>query len=614
MDVKRRRRDGQAIPPSDSSGDASGTPPTGEALSAGEAIAASLADTESAASSPPETATAETQSQRRRVVKSATIISLGTLLGSVMGFVRSETINVLFYGDASGAFTLALRPIQQVSDLLVGGSVSGALIPTFVDYSEADRRDELRQIYSTVANLVAIVMLAACAVVVFAAPFFVPLETQKFSPEAQRLTVRLVQFAALSLLGLGLYLVGSALLYAMKEVVYPAFAPALYHAGVIAGGVLILLFALHNAGVPLSAALHASGQETGLIRMARFAGAKGLAIGAAVGAFAEFLLLAPALRRILGHWRPVLHLRHPAVRHILRLYAPLATGLIVSVIVQNIDVALTGLTPGGAPENATSIASAVLLIQFPVGLVSSALSLAVFPLLVPAATAGDMASFKRTLRLGFRLGLLLMIPATVGLLALASPIMVLLFQHGLCGQGCTYRNVLALQTMAGQLPFLVLDQLLIFAYYARKNTVTPTIVGIVGAGIFVLVAAPLAPHIGLPGITWANAVQNSAHAVILFVLLTLAIGDLGMRDLLSGGGRILLAGAGMAAVCVGALRILPHLGQHVFRLDSSLGALLLLVVSGGLGLLVYFALVAALRVEELRTLGAVVRARLRGRR
>ena len=322
----------------------------------------------------------------------------------------------------------------------------------------------------------------------------------------------------------------------------------------------------------------------------------------------------PAIRRILGHWRPALHLRHPAVRHILRLYAPLATGLIVSVIVQNIDVALTGLTPGGAPENATSIASAVLLIQFPVGLVSSALSLAVFPLLVPAATAGDMESFKRTLRTGFRLGLLLMIPAMVGLLALATPIMTLLFQHGLCGHGCTYRNVLALQTMAGQLPFLVLDQLLIFAYYARKNTITPTIVGVIGAGIFVAVAAPLAPTIGLPGITWANAVQNSAHAVILFVLLTLAIGDLGMRDLINGGGRILLAGAGMFTVCLLSLRLLPHLSHHLFRLDSSLGALLILVVSGALGAIAYFALVAVLRVEELRTLGGVVRAKLRGRR
>lgn len=559
-------------------------------------------------------AEAQTQTQSRRVVKSATIISLGTLLGSVMGFVRSEVVNALFYGDASGAFTLALRPIQQVSDLLVGGSVSGALIPTFVDYSDQERREELRQIYSTVANLVALVMLAACAAVVFAAPYFVPLETSKFSPDAQRLTVRLVQLAALSLLGLGLYLVGSALLYAMKEVVYPAFAPALYHAGVIVGGVLILLFALHQAGLPLGTALHSSGQDTALVRMARFTGAKGLAIGASIGAFAEFVLLLPALRRILGHWRPVLRLRHPAVRHILRLYAPLATGLIVSVIVQNIDVALTGLTPGGAPENATSIASAVLLIQFPVGLVSSALSLAVFPLLVPAATAGDMVGFKRTLRLGFRLGLLLMVPATVGLLALASPIMVLLFQHGLCGAGCTYRNVLALQTMAWQLPFLVLDQLLIFAYYARKNTVTPTIIGIVGAGIFVLVAAPLAPHIGLPGITWANAIQNSSHAVILFALLTLAIGDLGIRDLLSGGGRILLAGALMFLVCLGALRYLPHLNHGLFRPDSTVGALALLVVSGGVGLIVYFALVAALRVEELRTLGAVVRARLRGRR
>ncbi|MGH2485975.1 MAG: hypothetical protein ACRDHE_08195, partial [Ktedonobacterales bacterium] len=162
--MKWRLRGGRQVPPSDSA------PVSGDATHAGVPIIAgdtvTIPPTNIAGADPTTNASAdtgaaaatETQAQHRRVVKSATIISLGTLLGSVMGFVRSETINVLFYGDASGAFTLALRPIQQVSDLLVGGSVSGALIPTFVDYSEADKREELRRIYSTVANLVALVM------------------------------------------------------------------------------------------------------------------------------------------------------------------------------------------------------------------------------------------------------------------------------------------------------------------------------------------------------------------------------------------------------------------------------------------------------------------------
>jgi putative peptidoglycan lipid II flippase len=525
--------------------------------------------------------------------------------------LRIETINALFYGGASGAFTTALRPIQQTSDLLVGGSVSGALIPTFVEYAAPERRAELRHVYSTVANLVAIVMVVALAGVALAAPYFVPLETHNFSPADQQLTAQLVRIAAFSLIGLSLYAVGSALLYALKETIYPAFATGLYHLGIIVCGVLVLLFALHQAGVPLSAALR-PGSATGAVALARAIGARGLALGAAVGALGEFLLVLVGLRRIGVNWRPVLDLRHPAVRQILRLYGPLAIGLVISVAAQNLDVTLIGLTPGGAEKNATALVSALTLIQFPIGLVSAALSFAVLPLLVNAASANDMAAFKRTLVLGFRLGLVLMVPAMVGLLVIGTPIAALLFQHGACDQGCTGRNVLALRNMAYQLPFIALDQLLIAAYYARKNTVVPMLVGIASIVCYAVAAVPFAQTIGMPAIAFANSVQNTSHAVILFILLTLAIGNLEIRAFLDGVARIGLAAAGMAATCAGMLFVLPRLNGGLFSLNHLAGQVLTVALVGAAGAAVYFALAALLRVPEVRLLGGIVGRRLRG--
>jgi putative peptidoglycan lipid II flippase len=556
---------------------------------------------------------AEAGAGHHRMVTSAAIIMVGNLLSSVLGMVRIETVNALFYGATSGDFTTALRPVQQISDLLVGGSVSGALIPTFVDYSGPEQRDELRHVYCSVANLVALVMSIALVGLAVAAPFFIPLETGGYSPHHRQLTVQLVQIAALSLLGLGLYLVGSALLYALKVVVYPAFATGIYHVGVITCGTLVLLYALHQAGLPLGAALR-PGSANPTIALAREAGARGLAAGAALGAAGEFLLLLPALRRVFRYWQPVLDLRHPAVRQILRLYAPIALGLVVSVAAQNLDVTLLNLTPGGSPQNITSYWSAVTLIQFPVGLVAAALSFSVLPPLAAAATAGDGVGFKRTLVLGFRLGLLLMIPAMVGLLVLRIPIMALLFQHGACDAGCTHRNVLALQNMSYQLPFIALDQLLIAAYYARKNTLVPTLVGLASIVCYAAVAVPFYRTIGLPAMAFANAVQNSSHAVILFILLTLAIGGLGLRALASGLARIGLAAAGMAAVCWSLLTVLPRLSASLFSLHHLAGQVLTVLLVGGAGAGVYFLLAAWLRVEEVHLLRNMLRSRLRGSR
>src|SRR5690349_6699516 len=98
---------------------------------------------------------------RGRIVAAAAIIMVGQLLSSVLGLVRIEALNVLFYGAASGAFIIALRPIQQVSDLVVAGSVSGVLIPTFVDYDDPAHRERLRRAYSTILNLVVILLSGA---------------------------------------------------------------------------------------------------------------------------------------------------------------------------------------------------------------------------------------------------------------------------------------------------------------------------------------------------------------------------------------------------------------------------------------------------------------------
>src|SRR5215469_1862348 len=190
------------------------------------------------------------QQGHRRLVASAGIIAVGQLLSSILGFVRIAVLNVLFYPVASGPFVTALRPIQQINDLLVGGSVSGALIPTFVDFSADGQRDELRRIYSTVVNLVLIVMAVAALGVIVAAPAFIPFETQKFTPADQQLTILLVRIAAFSLFGLGLYAATSALLYGLKHVVFPAFATGVYHVGIVVCGIVALLLAAGSLHLP----------------------------------------------------------------------------------------------------------------------------------------------------------------------------------------------------------------------------------------------------------------------------------------------------------------------------------------------------------------------------
>src|SRR5262249_7128073 len=149
------------------------------------------------------------------------------------------------------------------------------------------------------------------------------------------------------------------------------------------------------------------------------------------------------------------------------------------------------------------------------------------------------------------------------------------------------RNALALQNYAYQLPFLALDQLLIAAFYARKNTIVPVVVGVVSIAFYAAIALPFGGSIGLPAIALANAALNSAHAVILFILLTRVIGNLGMRDLSSSLGRILLAGATMGLV----IWLLLSVFASAFNPGTLTGQVLGILVAGGIGSVLYFVLI-----------------------
>ena len=251
---------------------------------------------------------------------------------------------------------------------------------------------------------------------------------------------------------------------------------------------------------------------------------------------------------------------------------------------------------------------ATTLIQFPVGLVAAALSFAVLPTLSEHVRAGNTERFKETLLLGFRIGLLLMIPAAAGLIVLREPIVALLFQHHNYSQQDAARTAIALQNYAYQLPFVALDQLLIAAFYARKNTIIPVVVGMISILGYLAVALPFWSTIGMPALAFANTVQNSLHAIILLILLRMAIGHLRVREIIPTVLKILVATATMVTIAWGAQIILGHF--KVFSLDRLLGQFLTVAIAGGLAVLVYLGVVLLLRIEEIGLVKDAVMAKL----
>jgi putative peptidoglycan lipid II flippase len=386
-------------------------------------------------------------------------------------------------------------------DLLVGGMVSSALVPIFSEQAERDRAG-LWHLASLMLSLTTIVLAGVVLLIELIAPQMAVIMAAGLFEDTSRgeallvTTTRLIRLTTPAVLFLSLSGIITGLLFSLKRFALPAFTAATFNAtmvGIALGGVLVFGW-----------------------------GIEALAVGLLLGAFLQVALQLPGLRD--ARLAFVVDLQHPALRRMGQLYLPVILGLVISQLAIVLDRRLASYT---GQQSIAWMQNATTLIQFPLGLVSAAISLAILPTLsrLAAATAPDgvpaLAEFMDTLAKGLRLVLVLIIPATVALFILAEPIVALIFQHGKFVAFDTQQTALALRLYLLGLTFAAIDQPLIFAFYARQNTLTPALVGLLGVGFYL--AAALLPTLARPmqmtDLVLANSVQLTGHALVMLWLV-----------------------------------------------------------------------------------------------
>lgn len=514
--------------------------------------------------------TESTQKTVTGIAGAAGIIGAGNIVSRVLGLIR-ELVIADYFGASPflSAFRVASQVPTMIFDLLIGGMLSSALVPVLSDYADT-RRKELWELASVLFSLAAVLLTALIVLLELGAPAVAWLLGGGFEPEVLAMTTRLIRIVLPAVLVFGISGIAIGVLYSLQRFAYPAFGAAIY-----------------NLGLILSAVCFAAWLDV-----------YALAVGIALGALLQFALLAPGLRD--GHFRFSLNLSHPGLRRILKLYLPIVLGLVVSQIGIAIDRNLASRTGG---ESIAWMQYATNLVQFPLGLVAAAISLASLPSLARSDYAGNAAAYERTLGISLRMVLVLLIPATLGLFALAQPVVALIFQHGEFGPHDTVQVANALRFYLIGLTFAGIDQLLIFAFYARKNTLTPALVGVAAVGIYLAVALVLIRPLGMIGLVIANSCQLTGHALIMLFLLRKSlgrsrIGTTALKSLAAAGGMALAVhwSARQVAAVLGSAGFIPWLAQ--------------VGVGGVVGLMVYAALISALRVDEWITLSHAVARRL----
>lgn len=531
-------------------------------------------------------------------VRHSAVMSVGTALSRLTGFLRVAAMAFALgvtENRLADAYNIANTTPNIIYDLALGGILSSVFIPVFVQRLGTGDRREAWHTARAVMTLAVILLGVLTLLGITFSGAIIRLYTFRAEGPAAEAERELASFLLkwfmpqIVLYGLGAG-VATGLLNAHRRFAAPMFAPILNN--LVAMATFFVFAALPGPATPTS---------DGITDLQRYV----LAVGTTLGVAAMTLALWPSLRRLGFRWRWTIDLRDPGLRQILRLSGWALLYVVVNQAGLLVVIVLAASVQGGY----TAYAAAFIFFQLPYAIFAVSIMTALLPSLSSLWSGGERTEFRVQLAQGIRGTAFIVVPAALGYLALAVPIVRLLLEHGVMQARSTQLVAGVLQVFALGLFSFAAFQVLLRAFYAMQDTRTPALINVGAVGLNTLVNLLYFRYLQVEGLALGHATAYTFAAVVSALILRRRVGGLEGRRVGRALGQILVGGAaaGGAAWLV-ARGVAGALGTE------TLAAQVLQVVGGitaGLG--AYLAVVAMFRMPELVLLRKALLARV-GRR
>jgi putative peptidoglycan lipid II flippase len=520
--------------------------------------------------------------------KAAGIVGLAVMCSRVLGLAREQIFAAIFGGGRlMDAFTIAFRIPNLLRDLFAEGALSTAFVTTFSKTTAVQGDAAAWRLADKVATLAIIVLSAITIAGIISAPWLVSVLAPGFDGDKAALTVTLtrVMYPFILLVSLAALVMG--MLNAKNVFGVPAMASSFFNLGSIVAGVLLGWWLDPGFG-PRSIL--------------------GLAIGTLIGGGLQLAVQLPSVRRLGYVFHPDFQWRDPGVKAILRLMGP----SVVAASTTQVNVLVNSVFASQLGDGPTFwLTVAFRLMQLPLGIFGVALGTVALPLLARMAANGNMVSFRSELARGMRLAFLMTIPASVGLIMLAEPIISVLYQHGKFGAHETAESAGALRFYAIGLCGYAALKVLVNAFYALDRRKTPMVVSFLAVGLNLVLNWLFTLHLGWGhrGLAFSTACIATTNFLILYFLMRRHLAYLESGAMLRLVSRLAMASAVLALICwAGSHFLLADWATQPFW--TKLGALTLVIATG---VVAFFLSATALGITELREITQAVKRRLRRR-
>ena len=508
----------------------------------------------------------------RSLIKSTSILSLGTLSSRILGLVRDVIVaKLLGTGFRADAFFVASKIPNLFRDLVGEGAMNAAVVPVLSEYKEKEDIKTFWEFANTLLVWSMIVLSAITILGIIAAPVIVRVIAPGFmaDPEKLALTVNLTRFMFPYLIFIGLTAYSMGILFAFRSFLVPAFSPCLL-----------------NIAMIVAALIYSRTMQDPVL---------GLAIGVLAGGVLQLVAQWIPLGKLGMSFQKPKTLRHPGAIKIGKLLIPRLLGggvYQLSILIDTFCASLSSIVGQGG---ISAIYYANRIIQGPMGIFGVAMASAVLPTLAGFFHRNEVDSLKRTIIFSLENIFFVMCPSMVMLVLFAQPIIRIFFARGEFGLYSTMITSSALSYYAiGLLSFGGI-KILVSVFYALQDTKTPALVAAFCLTINATLNFILMYPLKVAGIALASAIAGTADFLILFFILDKRLGGF-KTDLFRYFCKVFMA----AVISGGAIF---WLWQNLVFIHE----MLRLIVIGVVWLCIYEAICLVLRVEQARKIWDWVR-------
>jgi len=527
-------------------------------------------------------------SREKLNTRAAGIVALAVMLSRLLGLARELILAALFgAGRGMDAYITAYRAPNLLRDLFAEGALSVAFVTVFSKLGVEKSYEAAWELARKMATLVLVFMSVVTLLGIIFAPALIGVLAPGFDPAKSAFAAELTRIMFPFILMVSLSALVMGMLNSRNVFGVPALASSFYNIGSIFGGVTIAWLIDPSFG-PRSL--------------------MGMAIGTLIGGLLQLVVQFPSLKKVGFRFHFDFGWRDEQVKRVLWLMLPAviaASAVQVNVMVNSIFASYLG-------DGAVSwLSYAFRLMQLPLGIFGVAVATVTLPAVSKIAAGGDMGHFRETLAKAIRLALFLTLPATIGLMMMSNEIIGIIYERGKFTADDTMQTGLALKFYAAGLTAYACIKVLSPAFYALDRKWTPMTVSFVSIGLNIFLNWQLTFCMGMGhrGLALSTGLSAIANFLLLYFFMRRAAGGMPTASLLGPLARMLVAAAGLAAVCLAGRAWLGPWLHAPALLDRAWSLLAVIAVAAA----VYFLLCAVLRVDEAKDAIGLLRRKINRR-